>query len=56
MSIIVSKNGRGAVKLSKTPFGLEDNLQQYIHNNPESIPLYDIKEDVQLLILAREFP
>ncbi len=55
MSIIVSKNGIGAVKLNKTPFGLEDTLQQYIHNNPESIPLYDIKEDVQLLILAREF-
>ncbi|MBU3978837.1 hypothetical protein KKF69_05970 [Patescibacteria group bacterium] len=55
MSIIVSKNGKGAVKLNKIPFGLEDNIQQYIYNNPESIPLYDIKEDVQLLILAREF-
>lgn len=55
MSIIVSKNGKEAIKLNKTPFGLEDNIQQYIYNNPESIPLYDIKEDVQLLILAREF-
>lgn len=55
MAIIISKNGKGAVKLNKTPFGLEDNIQQYIHNNPESIPLYDIKENVQLLILAREF-
>lgn len=24
-------------------------------NNPESIPLYDIKEDIRLLVLAREF-
>lgn len=55
MSIIVSKNLRNAVRLDRTSFKLEDNLQQYIHNNPESIPLYDIKEDVQLLILAREF-
>lgn len=55
MAIILSKNGKGAVKLNKTPFGLEENIQQYIYNNPESIPLYDIKEDVQLLILAREF-
>ena len=55
MAIIISKNGKGAIKLNKTPFGLEDNLQQYIYNNPESIPLYDIKEDVQLLILVREF-
>src|SRR5690606_25361488 len=39
----------------KSDFQLEDNLQEYIYNNPESIPLYDIKEDVRLLILAREF-
>jgi hypothetical protein len=55
MAIIISKNGKGAIKLNKIAYGLEDRLQQYIHNNPESIPLYDIKEDVQLLILAREF-
>ena len=34
---------------------MEDNLQQYIYDNPESIPLYEIKEDIRLLILAREF-
>lgn len=55
MAIIISKNGRNAIKLNKTPFGLEENIQQYIYNNPESIPLYDIKEDIQLLILAREY-
>ncbi len=55
MAIIVSKNGKNASKLNKVPYGLEDNLQQFIYNNPESIPLYDIKEDVQLLILAREY-
>ncbi len=31
-------------------------MQKYIYDNPESIPLYDIKEDIRLLILAREFP
>ena len=55
MPIIVSKNGKNAVKLDKISFGLEDRLQQYIYDNPESIPLYDIKEDIRLLILAREF-
>lgn len=55
MAIIISKNGKGAVKVDKSSFELEDNLQQYIYNNPESIPLYDIKEDIKLLILAREF-
>lgn len=55
MPIIVSQNGKNATKLDKMSFGLEDRLQQYIYDNPESIPLYDIKEDIQLLILAREF-
>lgn len=36
-------------------FEEEDRLQEYIHENPESIPLYEVKEDINLLILAREF-
>src|SRR3989344_2551645 len=56
MAIIISKNGKNAVRVDKSTFDKEDYLQQYIHENPESIPLYDIKEDIKLLILAREFP
>ena len=55
MAIIISKNGKDAVKVEKSGFQMEDNLQQYIYDNPESIPLYEIKEDIRLLILAREF-
>ncbi|MBN1168974.1 hypothetical protein JXA63_03740 [Candidatus Woesebacteria bacterium] len=55
MAIIISKNGKGAIKVDKSNFELEDRLQQYIYDNPETIPLYDIKEDIRLLILAREF-
>lgn len=55
MAIIISKNGKNAIKIDKSNFDLEDHLQQYIYDNPESIPLYDIKEDIRLLILAREF-
>lgn len=55
MPIIVSQNGRNATKLDKISFGLENKLQAYIYDNPESIPLYDIKDDIRLLILAREF-
>jgi len=55
MAIIISKNGKNAVKVDKSNFALEDNLQQYIYDNPGSIPLYDIKEDIRLLIIAREF-
>jgi len=55
MPIIVSQNGKNATKLDKISFGLENRLQAYIYDNPESIPLYDIKDDIRLLILAREF-
>lgn len=55
MTIIITEDGRNAKKIEQTPFGLEDKLQEYIYQNPESIPLYDVKEDVKLLILAREF-
>lgn len=55
MAIIISQNGKNAVKVEKSTFDKEDFLQRYIYENPESIPLYDIKEDVRLLILAREF-
>lgn len=56
MAIIVTKNGKEAHKLSKSSFAYEDNLQNFIHENPDSVPLYDIDEDIRLLILAREVP
>ncbi len=56
MAILISTNGKRAVRVEKSPFGKEDVLQQYIYDNPESIPLYEIDEDIRLLILAREFP
>ena len=55
MTIIISSNGSRAVKVDKSSFDKEDYLQNYIYENPESIPLYDIKDDIRLLILAREF-
>lgn len=56
MAIIISKNGKNTQKIDKSDFEQEDYLQKYIHENPESLPLYDIKEDIKLLIVAREFP
>ncbi len=55
MSIIISKDGNKAVRVEKSTIEKENYLQEYIYQNPESIPLYDIKEDIRLLILAREF-
>jgi len=54
MAIIISKKGKSAQKVEKSDFR-EGYLQKYIYDNPESIPLYDIKEDIRLLVLAREF-
>jgi len=56
MPIIISQSGKNAQKVEQSKFEQEDHLQQYIYDNPESIPLYDIKEDIKLLILVREFP
>jgi len=55
MAIIISKNGKDAKKIDKSNFDKEDYLQEYIHQNPESIPVYEIKEDKRLLVVAREF-
>lgn len=54
MAIIISQNGKNAKKVERSQIEKEGYLQQYILDNPESIPLYDIKEDTRLLILIRE--
>ena len=56
MAIIISKNGKNAKKIEKNTITQENYLQKYIYDNPDAIPLYDYKEDIRVLILAREFP
>ncbi len=56
MTIIITKDGKKAKKISESNFVNEDNLQSFIYENPDSVPLYDIDEDIRLLILAREVP
>lgn len=55
MSIIISKDGQDAQRIDPSSFDKEDYLQQYITNNPDAVPVYEIDEDIRLLILAREF-
>ena len=55
MAIIVTKGGKAATRLEMTAPDKEDYLQSYIYHNPESIPLYEIKEDIRFVILVREF-
>ncbi len=55
MTIVVRKKGQRARKVENIPFDRESELQEYISLNPEVIPLDDIRENLQLLVLAREF-
>lgn len=55
MAIIISEQGKNAKRVEESKFGLEDKLQQYIYDNPDVIPLYDIDVDTRLFIAAREF-
>lgn len=56
MPIIVSKKGVApAVRVEKSGFGKEEDLQEYIHQHPEAIPIYDIQKDKRLFVAAREF-
>lgn len=55
MTLIISENGHGAQRLAPSGFDKEDYLQQYIYNNPDAVPVYEIDQDIRLLILAREF-
>lgn len=55
MTIIVSKNHKDAERLDSLEFGLESNIQEYVLDNPNAIPLYEISEDTRLFVAAREF-
>jgi len=55
MSIIISQDGKNAQKIDKLDIKKEGYLQNYIHENPESIPVYEIEEDKKLLVVAREY-
>jgi len=56
MSIIVTKRGLDARKLEPSSIPQEDYLQQYVQKNPECLPMDEIREDLRLLVVAREFP
>ena len=55
MALIISENGKGAQRVGLSGFDKEDYLQQYIYDNPDAIPVYEIDEDIRLLVHAREF-
>src|SRR5688572_16594753 len=55
MAIIISRGGVGATPVQPSGVPNEEYLEQYVANNPQSLPLQDIKDDLQLLMIARQF-
>ncbi len=56
MSIFISENNNDGKWINDSPFEKEEELQKYISDNPNSIPLQEYKENTKLLIICREFP
>ena len=56
MTVIITENGKNAKRLDPKDFDSEGELQEYIYENPEALPMYEIDEDIRVLILMREFP
>lgn len=56
MPIIVSRRGKNAQKVHESGVVNEGYLQEYVTSNPDALPITDIKEDVRLMIVGREFP
>jgi len=56
VSIIIHKGGREVHKLEPSAIKQEELLQRYVLEHPESLPLEEIDETIQLIIVAREFP
>lgn len=54
-SIIISKNHQDSQRIEESAFGKEDSLQEYLYNNPDIVPVYEIDDDAKLFIAAREF-
>ena len=56
MAIIVQREGERAEIVSESRFPNEAELQRYVYENPEVLPISDIKEDVQFTVLDKETP
>ena len=56
MAIIVQREGERAKIVSESKFPNEAELQRYVYENPEVLPISDIKEDAQFTVLDKETP
>lgn len=55
MTIIITQQGKNAQKLEAKSIPRENYLQEFIQANPEALPMDEIREDIRLLVIAKEF-
>lgn len=56
MGVIVVQAGKPTRRLEREVIEEENYLQRYIVEHPECLPVEELGEDIQLLVLAREVP
>lgn len=56
MPIIVSTGGREARRLQATDLPDERFLQSYVVDNPDALPLDELRDGLRLVVLAKEVP
>jgi len=54
--MIVQREGERAKIISESRFPNEAELQRYVYENPEVLPISDIKEDARFTVLDKETP
>lgn len=55
MSIIIIQNGE-AKRVPPAEFALESAMQEQIAANPNILPLHEVREGAELVVVVREFP
>lgn len=55
MSLVVSDEEGVIDRLDEEDYENEEEMQEYIENNPEVVPLHEVKEDRKFSVIAREY-
>ncbi len=55
MSLVISDKNGVIERLDKEDYENEEEMQEYIEEKPEVIPLHEIKEDTKFSVIAREY-
>lgn len=56
MAIILKRTSKPVARVERTVIQDEQYLQRYIAENPEMLPLDQLRQDIRPLVLVREFP